>query len=313
MANYLSKRGANVAPSYATTDDLPASTEVGDLVFVDGQLGIAVSASGYQTCDKTDIDTSADWTATTQQAILQASDSDGGDKLGFSCSIDGDTLVVGAYNEDTGGTQAGAAYIFTRSGTSWSQQAKIQASDPDEYDNFGHSVAIDGDTVVVGTPWEGIGSGYQGAAYVFTRSGTSWSQQAKLTSSDIQASDSFGACVTIKGDTMVAGAYGEDTGGSLAGAVYIFTRSGTTWSQQAKIQSSDIAAGDQFGRYSLHLSSNTLVVGAHNENQTGSASMVLVQPICIYSFGYFMVSTSKISSIRCISRCALWPVGSDRR
>ena len=68
MANYISKRGANVAPSYATTDDLPASTEVGDLVFVGGQLGIAVSASGYQTCDKTDVVFPLDWTATTQQA-----------------------------------------------------------------------------------------------------------------------------------------------------------------------------------------------------------------------------------------------------
>ena len=70
MANYISKRGANVAPSYATTDDLPASTEVGDLVFVGGQLGIAVSASGYQTCDKTDVVLPLDWTATTQQAKL---------------------------------------------------------------------------------------------------------------------------------------------------------------------------------------------------------------------------------------------------
>ena len=74
MANYISKRGANVAPSYATTDDLPASTEVGDLVFVGGQLGIAVSASGYETCDKTDIVFPFDWTATTQQAKVQSSD-----------------------------------------------------------------------------------------------------------------------------------------------------------------------------------------------------------------------------------------------
>ena len=99
----------------------------------------------------------------------------------------GDTLVVGAYNEDTGATDSGAAYIFTRSGTSWSQQAKIQASDKQAYDEFAQWVAIDGDTIVVGARFEDTGGTYAGAAYVFTRSGTSWSQQAKLQSSDIQS------------------------------------------------------------------------------------------------------------------------------
>ena len=266
MATYKNLRKVLNLPTLSAS---PSSGVNGEMYFNTTDSALFIYDGAWKKATQSELP-GPDWTATTQQAILQASDSDGGDKLGFSCSIDGDTLVVGAYNEDTGGTQAGAAYIFTRSGTSWSQQAKIQASDPDEYDNFGHSVAIDGDTVVVGTPWEGIGSGYQGAAYVFTRSGTSWSQQAKLTSSDIQSSDSFGACVTIKGDTIVAGAYGEDTGGSNAGAAYVFTRSGTSWSQQAKIQASDKAAGDYFSRYSLDLSSNTLVVGAHNENKTGA-------------------------------------------
>ena len=215
MANYISKRGANVAPSYATTDDLPASTEVGDLVFVGGQLGIAVSASGYATCDKTDIVFPFDWTATTQQAKVQASDAQASDTFGYSVAIGGNTMVVGAYGEDTGGSNAGAAYVFTRSGTSWSQQAKIQSSDIVTWDFFGYSVAIDGDTLVVGAYAE---NSIAGAAYVFTRSGTTWSQQAKLVASDAAANDYFGVSVEIDGDTIVAGANYEDTGGSDAGA-----------------------------------------------------------------------------------------------
>ena len=261
MANYISKRGANVAPSYATTDDLPASTEVGDLVFVGGQLGIAVSASGYQTCDKTDVVFPFDWTATTQQAKVQASDPQANDYLGYSVGISGDTMVAGAIYEDTGASAAGAAYVFIRSGTSWSQQAKLQASDAQMNDYFGSSVAIDGDTLVVGAYSEDTGGSDAGAAYVFTRSGTTWSQQAKLVASDAQAYDEFAQKVAIGGDTIVVGAPFEDTGGTQAGAVYVFTRSGTTWSQQAKIQASDKAEQDIFG-ISTAIDGDTIVVGA---------------------------------------------------
>ena len=264
MANYISKRGANVAPSYATTGDLPASTEVGDLVFVGGQLGIAVSASSYQTCDKTDVVFPFDWTATTQQAKIQSSDIAAGDWFGYSVAIDGDTMVVAAHKE---GSQKGAAYVFTRSGTSWSQQAKLVASDAQTSDRFGYSVAIDGDTIVVGAYLEDTGAGNAGAVYVFTRSGTSWSQQAKIQTPNAVSGDQFGQYVSIDGDTIVGWAL-EWAAGSL-GAVYVFTRSGTTWSQQAEIQSSDIQAGDQFGQ-SVSIDGDTMVVGAWYEDTGGS-------------------------------------------
>ena len=262
MANYISKRGANVAPSYATTDDLPASTEVGDLVFVGGQLGIAVSASGYQTCDKTDIVFPDDWTATTQQAKVQASDAAANDYFGSSVGIDGDTMLAGAKAKNS---DAGAAYVFTRSGTSWSQQAKLVGSDIVAYDTFGFDVAIDGDTAVISARGQVQGT-YKGAAYVFTRSGTSWSQQAKILSSDLAAGDYFGECVAIDGDTIVVGTVSEGIGGSI----YVFTRSGTTWSQQAKLESSDIAAGDGFGK-DVAIDGDTLVVGAFKEDTGGGS------------------------------------------
>ena len=269
MANYISKRGANVAPSYATTDDLPASTEVGDLVFVGGQLGIAVSGSSYETCDKTDIVVVYDWTAAAQQAKIEASDAQTGDEFGYSVDISSDTVVAGAWAEDTGGSNAGAAYVFTRSGTSWSQQAKLVSSDIAASDKFGYSVAIDGDTMVAGATGEDTGANAAGSAYVFTRSGTTWSQQAKLQASDAQAGDYLGWSVGIDGDTIVVGAFGEDTGGSDAGAAYVFTRSGTTWSQQAKLVASDAGANDQFGR-AVSISSDTVVVGASLEDAGGT-------------------------------------------
>ena len=175
-------------------------------------------------------------------------------------------MVAGAYGEDTGASGAGAVYVFTRSGTSWSQQAKLQASDPEVNDFLGKSIAIDGDTMVAGAYLEDTGGSNTGSAYVFTRSGTSWSQQAKLQASDAAANDQFGISVAIDGDTMVAGAYKEN---SDAGAAYVFTRSGTTWTEAKKIVASDAGGGDRLG-HSVDISSDTIVAGAYKED-TGAS------------------------------------------
>ncbi len=210
-------------------------------------------------------------TTWSQQQKIQASDAQASDYFGSRSSIDGDTVVVGAYAEDAGGSNAGAAYVFTRSGTTWSQQAKLTASDAAADDNFGWDTGIDGDTVVVGAQREAAGGTDAGAAYIFTRSGTTWSQQAKLTASDAQAGDYFGRSSAISGDTVVVGAYTEDAGGSNAGAAYIFTRSGTTWTQQAKITASDAQAADMFGE-TVDIDGDTVVVGAFGEDTEGAAA-----------------------------------------
>ena len=199
-----------------------------------------------------------DWSSTTQQAKLQASDAQANDKFSHSVAIssDGSTAIVGAMSEDTGGAERGAAYIFTRSGTSWSQQAKVQASAAVNYAQFGISVDIsnDGNSVIIGAIYQ---ASNKGAAYIFTRSGTTWSQQAELTASDGASVDQLGWNVSISGDgnTAIAGARRQDTGGSDTGAAYIFTKSGTTWSQEAKIQATAKTAGDEFG-YTVSLSDN---------------------------------------------------------
>ena len=207
-------------------------------------------------------------TTWSQQQKLQASDAAGTDQFGISTAISGDTVVVGADQEDAGGSNAGAAYVFTRSGTTWSQQQKIVASDAQATDYFGNSVAIDSDTVIVGAWAEDTGSTNAGAAYIFTRSGTTWSQQQKIQASSTTAEDYFGKSVAISGDTVVVGAY-YAAGGTNAGSAYIFTRSGTTWSQQAKITASDAQASDYFGK-SVHISGDTVVVGAYGEDTGGT-------------------------------------------
>jgi len=214
----------------------------------------------------------------TQQQKLLSSDIQGSDYFGFSVSIsgDGNTAIVGAYLEDTGALNAGAAYIFTRSGGVWSQQQKIQASDKQADDRFGYSVSIsgDGNTAIVGSRYEDTGATDAGASYIFTRSGGIWTEQQKIIASDAEAGDWFGFSVSVSGDgnTAIVGAYGEDTGGTYAGAAYIFTRSGGVWTQQQKIQASDQQGDDYFG-YSVSISGdgNTAIVSALYED-TGSTN-----------------------------------------
>mgnify|MGYP001479865243 CR=1 FL=1 len=164
-----------------------------------------------------------------QQAKIQASDIQADDRFGSSVDIDGDYAIVGANGEDTGASNVGAAYIFKRTGTAWAQQAKIQASDKEQDDKFGASdwgptVSISGNIAVVGAHQEDTGGANSGAAYIFERSGTSWTEVKKITASDAQAADEFGTSVGIDGNNVIVGAYLEDTKGSNAGAAYIFSK-----------------------------------------------------------------------------------------
>ena len=136
---------------------------------------------------------------------LLASDAAADDSLGVSVSVSGDTAVIGADSDDhAGGTNAGSAYVFVRSGGIWTQQAKLAASDAASGDVFGCSVSLSDDTAVIGAFLDShaAGSG-AGSAYVFVRSGGVWTQQAKLTASDAAAGDYFGGPVSISGDTAL--------------------------------------------------------------------------------------------------------------
>lgn len=150
---------------------------------------------------------------TDEQAKLEAIDAAAEDNFGFAVALDGDTAVIGAWLDNTdAGTDAGSAYVFTRAGTVWSQQAKLLATDGAPDDVFGYSVAVKGDTAIIGSPGDSTSAGNTaGSAYVFTRSGAAWTQRTKLEADDAAADDGLGFAVALDGDTAVVSASTDDT------------------------------------------------------------------------------------------------------
>lgn len=244
-----------------------------------------------------------------QQAYIKSSNTGAGDLFGTTMSIsaDGNTLAVGASSEDSNATGiggdgtnnaasgAGAVYVFTRSSGTWSQQAYVKASNTGASDGFGYSVALaaDGDTLAVGANAEasnatGIGgdqsnnaAGSAGAAYVFTRVGMVWSQQAYVKATNTGASDFFGFSVALSGtgDTLAVGAILEasnatgvggdqsNNAASQAGAVYVYARAAGVWSPQAYLKASNTESGDWFGRtLAMSTDGSTLAVAAYSED-----------------------------------------------
>ncbi len=250
----------------------------------------------------------------TQQAYLKQSNTDAGDLFGYSVglSADGNTLAASAYDEDSSAREingvmdrnrrgSGAIYVFTRSGTAWSQQAYLKASNAENGDSLGYAIAIsqDGNTIAGGAADEdcfaaginppGCDNDYRtdtstGAVYIFVRSGTKWTQQAFIKSSHPGKEDWFGSRLNLSGDgnALAVGAQLEN-GGSKgingkqndlsaedSGALYLFTRAGTTWTQKAYVKSSNAEAYDEFGSaMALSRDGKIMAVGARGE---GSAA-----------------------------------------
>ncbi len=225
--------------------------------------------------------------------------------FGRAIAVDGDTIAIGAPGEDGGspgvnGDQlipsspsAGAVYVFVRDGETWTQQAYIKASNPETQDQFGWSVTLQGDVLVVGAPREdGALSGVDadqvngainaGAAYAFVRNGTTWTQEAYLKPMNTDSGDGFGYSVSYQAPWLAVSAYGEDgaaTGldgddqddsATSAGAVHLYRRSDSgQWTYQHYLKPSNTGVGDQFG-FSLAMHENTLVVGANWEDSSAT-------------------------------------------
>jgi len=208
-----------------------------------------------------------------QQAKLTAGDGAGGDLFGISVALSGDTILVGADLHDEIAPNAGAVYVYTRSGNSWSQQAKLTAADGNETDIFGVRVALSGDTALISARRDdddimGVDAG---SAYVFVRSGTSWTQQEKLTAPDGVADDRFGRSVALFGDTALVGAMFRDDMGKNSGSAYLFKRNGKTWVYKTKLTAADGAPSDVFG-WSVALSHDTGMVSANRDDDNGNES-----------------------------------------
>ena len=251
------------------------------------------------------------------EAYLKAPNAGGGDNFGglFNISISGDTIVIGARLEDSNQTtitngsdvidnnsasNSGAAYVFRRTGSTWANEAYLKAPNAETLDQFGRSVSIFKNTIAIGSILEDslqttitngtlvqtsdVGATDSGAAYVFRRTGTTWTNEAYLKAPNTIGDNQFG-WVGIFANTIVVGATGEDsnqttitngtlsingTGASVSGAAYVFKRTGNIWVNEAYLKAPNAGTSDRFGEGGISISEDTIVVGARDEdsNQT---------------------------------------------
>lgn len=215
-----------------------------------------------------------------RQTRLVPDDGDRKDFFGTAVvlSDDGTTAIVGAWNaEGPDGEETGSAYVFEPTDSGWSQSTRLGPDDRNGH--FGSSVALSGDTAIIGAITDANRTGTRpGAAYVFQREGSTWSRQAKLVANDGDSGDQFSTAVALEGNTAIIGAgKDEDPNGEGSGAAYVFQRDGGTWSQQAKLAPDDGDADDLFGATAaMSASGATALVGAPvdedpNGGQAGSA------------------------------------------
>jgi hypothetical protein len=200
------------------------------------------------------------------QKIL-ASDGEAEDDFGSSIAINGEYVLIGAYNDDS---YRGSAYVFKRSGISWVQEAKLLASDGTVGDAFGISVSLSDNYAVIGAY---ASDSYRGSAYIFKRNNTSWVEEEKLSIQDGAPSEYFGRSVTINGDYVIIGAYGDD---SARGSAYVFKRNGTAWVQEAKLLANDGEADDFFGG-SISMGFNYIVIGAPGADSSRGSAYIFTQ------------------------------------
>jgi hypothetical protein len=225
-------------------------------------------------------------TWTQQTKLTDAIDGADSDYFGHSVALsnDGNTALIGIPNDDISfRTNQGSALVFTRSGSTWTQQADLSEGSGLTDDNFGWSVALsgDGNTALIGVPGEDIAFNGQGGAIIFTRSGSTWSIGSTLYDSAGGAADALGYSVALSndGNTAIVGAYRDDVGANTnQGSACIFTRSGGTWTQQAKLVDSTGANNDEFGT-SVALSSdgNTALIGAPNSTSSKGSAVVFTR------------------------------------
>ncbi|NIM01108.1 MAG: hypothetical protein GTN89_09370 [Acidobacteria bacterium] len=240
-----------------TAGDAASFDEFGESVAISGNtalIGTAAADAAYVF-----VRSGTNWI---EQARLTANGAAPEDEFGLSAAVSGDTVVVGAPGDDhAGGPSTGSALVFVRNGASWTEQVKLTAGDAAPGDRFGSSVAISGDTIVVGAPRDSHNGGVlAGSAYVFVRDGAIWTQQAKLRAFHVLPGKFFGWSVAISGNTVIVGGPFFDRG-----SAFVFVRSGQSWGPQTKLRPSDAADTSQFGG-SVAISGDTVVVGAHNDN-----------------------------------------------
>jgi hypothetical protein len=203
-----------------------------------------------------------------QLAKLKADRPHINDYFGFSVAIDGDTAVVGAWQDKDKGVDTGAVYVFARQGDSWPLQAKLTADDASDFAHFGYAVGISGDRIVVGAREDQHRAPSAGAAYVFIRNGDRWIQEARLDASAAIRKQQFGWSVAIDADRVLIGAIGDKVGSVDSGAAYVFARTYSGWELIDRLAPPDPKKEQRFG-YAVSLQGNAAVVGAYRDSAGG--------------------------------------------
>ncbi|MFF2494874.1 FG-GAP repeat protein [Agromyces sp. NPDC058064] len=253
--------------------DAEAFDAFGSAVAVSGDRVVAGAPNG----DADEIDFGAvyvyeaDGSGGWAERKLTASDGAAGDQFGNAVAVSGDRIVVGAPSDDDRGTGSGSVYVFEADGSGEWAEHKLTASDGESNDWFGHAVAVSGDRIVVGAPFDDDGASGSGSVYVFEPDGSGgWSEQ-KVTASDGAADDTLGYSVAVSGDRIVAGARLDDDRGPESGSAYVFEADGSGgWAEQ-KLTASDGAASDTFG-FAVAVSGGRIVVGSRLDDDSGDAS-----------------------------------------
>jgi hypothetical protein len=263
---YVTGPTVNQYGSWITPNDQSSGKHFGRAVAIDGEtLVVGAENSAY-------VFTLSGTTWTQRSKLLPTVP--GSTYFGSAVAVHGDTVVVGDPIADNG---IGAIYIYTRNGVTWPLQQKITAPDPAFGPNFGAAVSVWGDTVVVGAPW-GTGSAFQiGTAYVFVRSGMTWSQQGPLLEpTDVTSFTKFGTAVALRGDRLLVGAPGRTEGGQpFAGAAYFLERVGGTWTESQKVLAASNVPNSLFGA-AVALGDATALVG-RPDSGAGSARLFVHQ------------------------------------
>ncbi|HEX8351364.1 MAG TPA: Calx-beta domain-containing protein [Pyrinomonadaceae bacterium] len=208
-----------------------------------------------------------------QQGKLTADAGTAGGGFGTEVAVSGDTAVVGAPLETVNSTtNRGAAYVFRRAGSAWAREQRIVLDTGESGDLFGISVDVDGDTAAFSAAQGFSATAVKGAVFVYTRAGAVWTQQQKLLSSDLEDNDYFGRDVSVSGDTLIAGAFGDRVGGQDLpgqGSAYVFRRAGSTWTEQRKLTAADGSGADFFGQH-VAVSGDAVIVGAKGDDVLGN-------------------------------------------
>jgi hypothetical protein len=275
---------ALIPPTVRTPADSEVGDEFGYSVAIFGNYAVIgapsdnVGANTDQGCVYVFVRNQSVWT---EQAKIVASDGAAGDRFGYSVAIYNTYLVVGAMMDNSPTIDAGSVYVFLRSGTSWTEQAKLVAGNAAANDHFGCSVAIDGIYAVIGAKDDDVGADVdEGSVYIFSRSGSTWTQQDNIITPFGTAGDHFGYSVAISGDYLVAGANDDDVDGVTdAGSAHVFLRSGSNWGYQDALRD-PANIGDEDAHYgeAVAISGNYIVVGApYRTSYAGAVAFVYLR------------------------------------